>query len=213
MTARPFIILGGGGHGRVVASTLRKIGADILGYTDPVPGGAPKMQADHLGDDSALDDQDSSEVYLAVGIGSTADTTRRAQLFNEQEAKEFVFPTIVHPNAIVASGESLGPGSQVMAGAVVQTGTTLGKNVIVNTSASVDHDCSIQAHAHVGPGATLSGGVTVCRGAHIGTGATVIQNVEVGNESTVGAGAVVIEDVAPNTTVVGTPARNVSRRQ
>ncbi len=210
MSDRPFIILGGGGHGRVVASTLREIGATILGYTDPAPRGFTKMKADHLGDDSALDDQSPSKVYLAVGIGSTADTTRRNRLFNELKEKGFVFPTIVHPNAVVASDASLGPGAQVMAGAVVQTGTTLAKNVIVNTGASVDHDCSIQAHAHVGPGATLSGGVTVCRGGHIGTGATAIQNVKIGNGSTVGAGAVVIEDVPTNTTVVGTPARKVS---
>lgn len=45
------------------------------------------------------------------------------------------------------------------------------------------------------------------RGATVGSGATLLGGIRVGRDATVGAGAVVTRDVAPETTVVGNPAR------
>ncbi|SCX22963.1 Serine acetyltransferase [Agrobacterium sp. DSM 25558] len=51
----------------------------------------------------------------------------------------------------------------------------------------------------------------VRRGAIIGAGATILGNIEVGNDARVGAGSVVLQTVLPHATVVGIPARTVSR--
>lgn len=206
MADRPFIIVGGGGHARVVASTLREIGKTILGFTDPNPKVSLGEGIEHLGSDEILTDYAPSNVFLSVGVGSSHDTTLRTQLFSELRSKGFGFPSIVHPNAFVDSETSINSGAQIMAGAVVQPGTTVLENVIVNTSASIDHDCEIGAHNHVAPGATLSGAVSTGERVHIGTGASIIQEVHVGARSVVGAGAVVTEDVPPDSLVVGVPA-------
>lgn len=50
-------------------------------------------------------------------------------------------------------------------------------------------------------------GPTIGRNVHIGTGAKVIGPVTIGANARIGANAVVVDDVAPNTTVVGMPAR------
>lgn len=206
MNERPFIILGGGGHARVLASTIRHLGRQVLGYTDPDSDASLAGDIECLGGDEALQEYASEGVVLAVGLGSTHDTARRTHLFNETQAEGFDFPPIVHPQAFVASEAVVGEGAQVMAGAVIQPGTRVGENVIVNTSASVDHDCDIQGHVHVAPGVTVSGGVILGEGVHVGTGASIIEEIEVGEQSTIGAGAVVIHDVPPETTVVGAPA-------
>lgn len=205
MSERPFIIVGGGGHARVVASTLQELGASILGFTDP-DSDASLEDIEHLGSDAALADYTPSEVALTVGVGSVESTTRRARLFDEVRSYDFDCPTVIHPNAFVASEASVGSGSQVIAGAVIQTGTALAENVIVNTNASLDHDCEIGAHTHVAPGVTVSGEVSLGARVHVGTGASLIEGVHVGARSVVGAGAVVIEDVPPDSVVVGVPA-------
>ncbi|MCS4122745.1 acetyltransferase [Salinibacter ruber] len=206
MTERPFIILGGGGHARVVRSTLRQLGHTILGFTDPDEDASLEEDIDHLGPDAVLFDYTPTDVVLTVAIASTQDTTLRARTFKKQRRSDFDFPSIVHPRAVVAPEAAVGAGTQVAAGAVVQPGTTLAENVIVNTNASVDHDSEIGAHTHIAPGATVSGSVSIGARAHIGTGASLIQGIHVGPRSVVGAGAVVIEDVPPDSIVVGVPA-------
>ena len=48
---------------------------------------------------------------------------------------------------------------------------------------------------------------TIKKGASIGSGATILSNITIGENAIVGAGSVVTKDVAPNTIVVGNPAR------
>ncbi len=207
MTERPFIILGGGGHARVVASTLRRLNRTILGFTDPREKASFGKEVEHLGGDAILEEYAPTEVALAVGVGSSRDTTRHAHLFDEQRNDNFDFPSLIHPDAFVAPEAHVGFGAQVMAGAVVQPGATLAENVIVNTNASIDHDSEIARHVHVAPGATISGHVSLDRRVHVGTGASIVQGIHVGARSVVGAGAVVINDVPPESIVVGVPAR------
>jgi acetyltransferase-like isoleucine patch superfamily enzyme len=45
----------------------------------------------------------------------------------------------------------------------------------------------------------------------IGTGAVILNGVHIGDRAKIGAGAVVTRDVAPDTTVVGIPARPVNQ--
>lgn len=203
---KQWIVLGGGGHAKVVIDTLLAAHQDVLGFTNPSDEVTSVLGVERVGDDDALGRYAVGEVALAIGLGSVGSSDRRRELFLRFSAQSYSFPPVVHPSAVVASSVSLGSGVQVLAGAVVQAGCCIHDNVIVNTRSSVDHDCSIGAHAHVAPGVTLSGGVTVGEGAHIGTGASVIQGVTIGARSMVGAGAAVVRDVSVGSTVIGVPA-------
>lgn len=204
---KPWVVLGGGGHAKVVIDALLAGQHQVLGFTSPGAEVAAILGVERVGDDDALGRYPAGEVVLANGLGSVGSSDLRRELFLRFSAQSYSFPTIVHPSAVVASSVSFGSGVQVLAGAVVQPGCRIRENVILNTRSSLDHDCTIGAHAHVAPGATLSGGVVVGEGAHIGTGASVIQGVEIGERSVVGSGAAVVRDVPAERTVVGVPAK------
>ncbi len=195
--ALPVVVLGGGGHARVLMDALCLCGVTIQGYSDPrqAPGARGPFGAASLGGDEAVEALGPERVRLVNGIGSTRDTALRRDAFARFAALGFRFATIVHPAAIVAPDVELGEGAQVMAGAVLQTGSRIGADAIVNTRASIDHDCRIGAHAHIAPGAVLSGGGVVGEGSHVGTAATIIQSITIGERCTIGAGAVVTEDL------------------
>lgn len=195
MTRRPVIVIGAGGHGRVVADALLASGREVRGFTDRgLEPGTPVLGTHVLGDDRALDEFDADMIDLAMGLGSVERSPLRAEVFDRLSAR-FRFTSVVHPSAVVSTGATIGTGSQVMAGAVVQTGVRIGKNVLLNTRSSLDHDCDIGDHAHIAPGVTLSGGVFVGARTHIGTGSVAIQSVRIGSECMIGAGSTVFKDL------------------
>lgn len=192
------ILLGGGGHGRVVRALAEALGWRLVGLCDPgLPAGSDWHGLPVLGDDSALAAQDPGAVALLNGIGRMPGQTGRRRLQEALAAKGFAFPPLVHPAAWVAPDTRLGPGAQVMAGAVVQPGCSIGAGAIVNTRAGIDHDGTLGADVHIAPGATLCGRVSVGDGAFIGAGATVIQGCRIGAGAMVAAGVTVAADLPP----------------
>jgi UDP-perosamine 4-acetyltransferase len=207
----PVIVIGGGGHAKVVIGTLLQCSANILGFVELNPARPSLLGVKNLGSDAQVFLHAPAEVQLVNGVGSNASTANRQDIYDRFAKKGYCFATVKHPSAIISPGVQLENGAQVMAGAILQHGSTVGQNAIVNTGAIIDHDCVIGAHAHVAPGVTLSGGVHIGAGAHVGTGASIIQGIQVGAGSVVGAGAVVINDVPAGVTTAGVPARILAK--
>jgi len=124
-----------------------------------------------------------------------------------------VAPAVVATTATVALDVELGPGTVVLEHAHVGPGSRVGRGVIVNTGAIVEHDCVVGEGSHVAPGAALLGAARVGEGSFVGSGARILPGVWLGRDVTVGAGAVVTRNFADGRTVVGVPARAVSRKQ
>lgn len=204
------IIIGAGGHAKVLLNALQMSPVNVLGLTDTneTKHGSTILGCPVLGDDAIIDTYDNNSVRLIIGIGSTKPGPGRRDAFESFQSKGFDFLTCVHPSAIVAPDIELGQGSQIMAGAVLQPGCTIGMNTIVNTRASVDHDCQVGDHVHIAPGAVLGGAVNIDHGSHIGTHATIIENVRVGSDVMVAAGACVIANLKSQDRVAGIPAKS-----
>ncbi len=209
MVDLPIIILGAGGHAKVIINTLLVLGANILGITDPDPRTHGKKVLDTLvlGGDDCLSDHPVGSVGLVNGVGSTGQIVARRKLYNRFKEMGYEFANVIHPSAVLAPDVVLDEAVQVMAGTVIQPGAFIGKNTIINTRASIDHDCVIGNHSHIAPGATLSGGISVGEAVHVGVGATIIQGIKIGAESTVAAGSLVLRDVTEASTVYGVPAK------
>ena len=210
----PSIVLGAGGHGRVLLSILRSSGWDVIGFTDSDNRilGASVDGLSVIGSDEIIDAILPSQVALVNGIGSTSSTEKRKLIYLKFMSKGYRFESVIHSSVISDGSVVLGYGVQIMAGAILQPGVKIGENSIINTGAIIDHDCSIGRHVHVGPGVILSGNVTVHDGCHIGTSACVIQGLTLGRGSLIGAGAVVVKNVPEHSKVAGVPARSMVKQ-
>jgi sugar O-acyltransferase (sialic acid O-acetyltransferase NeuD family) len=204
------ILLGAGGHAKVLLALAADAGLQISGVCDPELARIGTTQwrgIAVLGGDEVLADADLGKIGLVNGIGQVVGGSVRARVYESLRARGFRFPPLVHRSAWVAPGTVLEDGAQVMAGAVVQPDCRIGANTIVNTRAGIDHDCDLGAHVHIAPGATLCGGVRVGAGAFVAAGATVIQGLNIGEQAVLGAGAVLVRDLEAGQVLLGSKAR------
>jgi sugar O-acyltransferase (sialic acid O-acetyltransferase NeuD family) len=202
---RGILVLGAGGHGKVVADILCCAGESVMGFLDddPETWGATRLGLPVLGGITTY--REHMPGGLVLGIGDIE--TRTTIVENLGGHACGLWRNAIHPRAIIAHSVRLGRGVTVAAGVVVNPDTVLGDYSIINTGATVDHDCIIGAYAHIGPGAHLAGYIHVGREAFIGIGASVTQCLTVGDGAVVGAGSVVIDSVPSRVTVKGVPAR------
>lgn len=207
----PRIILGAGGHARVLLRLMLDRSEKVLGLTDADADkqGGSVFGVPVIGGDDAVLGYLPETIRLVNGVGGTSRMDKRVRLFEHFKNLNYAFASLIHPSAVIASDVTLSEGVQVMAGGIIQTGTVVGADTIVNTRVSVDHDCLIGSHVHLAPGAVLCGHVQVGDGAFIGAGAVIVQGVCIGRNSVVGVGAVVLHDVPEGVTVVGVPARSM----
>ena len=208
----PIIVLGAGGHTKVLIDSLLAADINVVGITsinshdinNKVYG------INIIGNDESISRYSPESIRLVNGIGSTGKIEKRQRLFDYFKERGYSFASVVHPSAVISPDVQIDEGVQVMAGSVIQPGSVIKKNTIINTKVSVDHDCIIGAHVHLAPGVTISGGVCVEDAVHIGTGALVIQGIHIGKKCLIGAGSLVLNNIKEGSTVFGLPAREMN---
>ena len=194
--SKDVIIIGAGGHAKVIADIIYKSGDNLIGFLDD--------NLANIGKEIYLGKKvlGTTKNYFIIGIGNNS---IRKKINNENNLKLY---TAIHPSAIIAQDVKIGIGSVIMAGVVINPGTVIGKNCIINTCSSLDHDNLLEDYVHISPGAHLAGTVSVKEGTWICTGAIIKNNITIGKNNIIGAGSVVIKDIIDeNTTYIGVPAR------
>ncbi len=209
---KPVIILGAGGHSKVLIDILRVDHIPIQGITDPfIDKGTFVNGIKVLGNDNEIENFNLEAIEIVNGIGFVNITSNRNKLYERFKNKGYTFKSLIHKSAILADDVVLSEGVQIMAGAILQTSVVIGVNSIINTGAVIEHDSKVGKHSHIASRAVLLGNTTIGNNSLVGAGSVIIQGVKIGESCIVGAGAVVTKDVKDGMTVVGVPAREVKK--
>lgn len=199
------LIIGAGGHAKVVVDILRAQGTPVLGYLDDEATlhGQERLGLPVLGPIDAY--RDFSPAGLIVGIGSNSVRCEIAMQLDD--VPNTLWINAIHPRAVIAPSVQLGVGIVVAAGAILNPDAVIGNHTIVNTGATVDHDCVIGHYAHIAPGVHVAGNVQIDDECFLGIGAVVIPGCHIGAKAIIGAGSVVISDIPAGVVAKGVPAR------
>ncbi|WP_448546974.1 acetyltransferase [Thalassotalea fusca] len=198
------VILGAGGHGRVVADCASATGKyqDIVFLDDCLP---QRSQNAHW---SIVDTPDNWQKYRAqsefvVAFGQNALRKKYTQEIANEDGQ---LATIIHPSAVISNQVNIGKGSVIFANVTVNFGVTIGDGCILNTACSIDHDCHVHDYVHISPQVAIAGGVTIETMSWLGINSTVIECLTLASGTQTGAGAVIVNDTQPNTLYLGVPA-------
>ncbi|RAN80909.1 hypothetical protein B5P43_03565 [Bacillus sp. SRB_336] len=202
MSSEQLILLGHGGLGREVAAWIgarsmpyviegflddENIGPDILG---PIKGHQPS----------------ASIRYLACfGDGHARHAVRK-----QVETAGARFTALISPDAMTATRLDQSTNSIFLGACSISSTVALGDDLLIQGFAVIGHDVRIGDGVTVSSHAFIGGHATLAPYCTIHPHAVVLPHVTIGEGAIVGAGAVVIKDVAPYTTVFGSPAKVIA---
>lgn len=199
------LIIGAGGHAKVVTEIALQSGWEIEGFLDD-----EEEKKEFLGypvfgkTEKAANYMENHVLFLAIGKNQI-----RKRLAAGLKKAEFA--TLIHPNAVKAASAKIGKGSVVMANAVINPGAEIGEQCIINTGAIVEHDNRIDSFVHISPGCRLGGGVSIGEESWLGIGSCVKNQVKICPYCVIGVGAVVVKNINTAGTYVGVPAKKLQQ--
>lgn len=196
------IIIGGGGHAKVVIDCILCAGDRVVGILDDyLPVGATVLGVPVLGGVDAYANYPDCSFIIAIGNNTVRKTISKKLNVN--------WYTAIHPSAVVSKFAAIGEGSAILANATVNADATIGKHCILNTACVIEHDNKLYDFVHISPRAALAGNVTVGECSQVGIGAAVRQGITICADCIVGAGAAVVKDIFEDGIYIGVPARRL----
>lgn len=158
------LIIGSGGHGKVVAEVARACGYDTIAFLDDQ---APEA----IGTIRDLERFADRYEHVFIGIGSNP---LRAQLYARAEAAGYTVPVLIHPTAYVSPSARIEAGTVVEPKAIVNANTLIKIGTIVSVGAIVDHDVLVEPFSHINAGAIVKAGAKVPSGTKLEAGQVVL---------------------------------------
>ena len=197
-----YILLGAGGHAKVIASIVEDMKGVVVSVID---SDTNKKQFEGVPVENKYDPDLFLDAKVIISLGDNQTRKKLAKTIKHQS------DAVIHSSSIIDKKVIIGAGTVVMQNATIQRDVSIGKHVIINTSSIIDHDVNIANFVHIAPGAVLCGSVQVGEGTLIGAGAVILPGVKIGNWATIGAGSVVLNNVGDHEIVVGNPAKQINR--
>ncbi|MFJ5621692.1 acetyltransferase [Peribacillus loiseleuriae] len=199
------LILGAGGHGKVVSETaLLSNNWGEIAFLDDRKGLKEVLGIPVIGGFNDFGSYKNDYQYAFVAIGNNS---LRLKWIERLSIRGFFIPTLVHPFSSISKTSNLGEGTIVMAGSVINANSSIGRGCIINTSSSIDHDCVIHDGVHISPGVHIGGTVSIDKCSWVSIGSSVINNITIKNNVVVAAGTVVNKNIPGNTMVAGVPGK------
>lgn len=157
----------------------------------------------------ALHEHASARV-LAVP-GGPASFRQRAAIVEGLGLEADRFATVIHPGAHVSPLARIGRNVLIMAGVVVTSNAVIGDHACILPNTVIHHDVIVGDWTLIGSNVSIAGHVRLGRNCYLGSGSRIINGIEIGDRALIGLGSNVIGDVRSDETVVGNPARPISR--
>jgi sugar O-acyltransferase (sialic acid O-acetyltransferase NeuD family) len=212
---RKAILIGAGGHSRVILSILCEIRShSIVGVVDigkteldaknscELIMGLPVLSKSALKKFMGCKELD---IFLAIG-----DCSLRSYWREKILNMGFSIPNLLSPNAMIHPSVFMGSANVICAGVFIGPEVRIGSNNLINTGSILEHESFVGSNCHIAPRSIIAGRAHIADSCFVGAGSVIIDNINVADFTTVGAGATIIADISkPNGVYVGVPGRRV----
>ena len=203
------VVIGAGGHGKVIADIIIKSQDNVYGFLDDgVDIGTTIIKNKNIKVIGNVEDckkiaSENPDFEFVIAIGNNEIRKTISEKYNLKYYKA------IHPSAQIGLDVMVGEGTVVMANTAINSSTQIGQHCIINTGAIIEHDNVIEDYVHISPNATLCGTVKIGKLTHVGAGTVIKNNTNICENCIIGAGATIVKDIKEEGTYVGVPAKKV----
>ncbi len=136
----------------------------------------------------------------------------KKEIMNTLLQQKRIILNLIHPTSYISPKSSLGKGIVIYPMCNVDQGVILKDGILLNNSVTVSHNSEVGECSFLAPGVTLSGYVKIGSCCFLGTNTSVANNITLGNNCIIALGTAVIKSVPENSSLIGNPAKILSRK-
>lgn len=143
--SKRILIIGAGGHGRVVAEVAQDCDYDEVAFLDD----NSDLAIGKISDIKNFKDK-YTDVFIGIGNNKV-----REKLLTEIKTLGFNIPALVHPSAYISRSSMIGIGTIIEPKAIVNANSVIGEGCIISVGSIIDHDVTIGKCCHINAGAIV----------------------------------------------------------
>lgn len=206
------LIVGGDGHGSVIASCINdnrnRYGDDeweVVGFLNDYETSVDNYPV--LGSTSDIVGWVEKGYYISWGIHLIGRNPQTREAFERMNIPVEGLATIVHRSAFIGKGVILEPGCLVMANAYLAPRSYFGMCTMIKANVNVGHDVQCGPLCHLAMGSIVGSYTRIGSCSDVAIGSVVLEHKNIGSNAMLGAHSLLTHDIPDNEIYVGNPAR------
>ncbi len=201
MTLRSNIILGAGGHSKVILENLyilkkKNIKIYDFNYSSRKNKKILKNKVIDFKKISKKEISKNNNLYLAIG-----DNDIRKKYFDKFKSRTKT-PNLIAKNSSISRYSKLGIANFFNHFCFIGANVTIGNNNIINTKSLIEHDVKIGSHCHIGSNVKIAGSSIIGDNVLCGIGSIIINKINICSNVIIGAGSIVTKNISKPGTYV-----------
>ncbi|MCD7789891.1 MAG: acetyltransferase [Bacteroides thetaiotaomicron] len=158
--------------------------------------------------ESAIEKYGINNLEFIVALG---EPRAKKAVFERLKNRGCRFCNVISPRSQISPDARLGEGIIIKSGAIISPDAEVGDNTTIQSYACIGHDVVVGKHCQISTHVDIGGGSKIGDCVFVGLNVPIREKLLIGEGAILSAGAVVLKNVEANVTVMGNPARIISK--
>ena len=189
---KKILIYGAGAHCYYVINLIEKLKkykiVGIIGKKKEIKKKILNYKVNYTDED--LEKLKKKTKLIIVSFTGYSNLEKRYKVI-QKLSKNFIFPNIISPGAVISKYSKIGVGNQIFDNVVINAGSIIQNHCIINSMSLIEHNVSLNNNCHISTGCLINGNCNIGNHTFIGSGSTLRQNIKIKKNQFIKMGSII----------------------